>query len=208
VSVAGQTRRRRTSAGLADLRRAAERCRSCPLWEGATQVVLGEGPTDARLMLVGEQPGDQEDKLGHPFVGPAGRVLDRALERARIERGEVFVTNGVKHFKYRMRGKRRIHQRPSAGEVGACRQWLAAEVELLTPEVIVAMGATAAHSVFGKTVAIGANRGHPLESELFEPAVVLTAHPSSILRERDDAARHAALKALAGDLRVAAELLS
>jgi DNA polymerase len=131
-------------------------------------------------------------------------MLDRALEAAQIERSSVFLTNGVKHFKYRMRGKRRIHQRPSVGEVAACRRWLQAEVELLDPAVLVALGATAAHALFGRATAIGANRGHLLESALFEAPVLVTAHPSSILRERDGAARHAALEALSEDLRVAA----
>ncbi len=178
------------------------------MWEDATQVVIGEGPSDARLMLVGEQPGDREDRLGHPFVGPAGRVLDTALEEAGIDRSRVFITNAVKHFKYRMRGKRRIHQRPSAGEVKACRGWLADELELLAPEAVVAMGTTAAYSLLGRTVAIGAHRGQVLASELFSPPVVVTAHPSSILRERDEQTRRAALESLAGDLQVAARLLA
>jgi DNA polymerase len=195
---------RSTGARLAALREEALACRACPLWEGATQTVFGEGPAGARLVLVGEQPGDQEDRAGHPFVGPAGRMLDRALEAAQIERSSVFLTNGVKHFKYRMRGKRRIHQRPNAGEVAACRRWLQAEVELLDPAVLVALGATAAHALFGRATAIGANRGHLLESELFDAPVLVTAHPSSILRERDSVARQAALEALSEDLRVAA----
>jgi DNA polymerase len=160
------------------------------------------------MMLVGEQPGDQEDRQGHPFVGPAGKVLDRALERAELDRSAIFVTNGVKHFKYRMRGKRRIHQRPSVGELTACRPWLEAEVALLEPEVIVAMGATAAHSLFGRALAIGAHRGQVLESELFASPVLVTTHPSSVLRERSDDARHEALAALADDLRVAAQLIA
>jgi uracil-DNA glycosylase len=198
-----------SSAGAATLAQLAEQaagCRACPLWEGATQTVFGEGPPDARMMLVGEQPGDQEDRAGHPFVGPAGKVLDRALGAAEIDRTTVFLTNGVKHFKYRMRGKRRIHQRPSAGELAACRQWLETELELVEPEVIVAMGATAAHSLFGRATAIGANRGHPLESPLASAPVVITSHPSSVLRERDEEARHAAFDALAADLRVAASV--
>jgi DNA polymerase len=195
-----------TARGLQRVAREAARCRACPLWEGATQTVFGEGPADARLMLVGEQPGDQEDRRGHPFVGPAGRVLDTALERAEIDRASVFVTNGVKHFKYRMRGKRRIHQRPSAGELAACRPWLRAELELLSPDAVVAMGATAAHSLLGRATPIGANRGHPLDSPLFEPPVVVTAHPSSILRQRDPGLREAALDELVTDLRLAASL--
>ena len=208
MSLAGRSARARAPGDpLRTLRREAGACRACPLWEGATQAVVGEGPTSAAMMLVGEQPGDQEDRLGHPFVGPAGKVLDTALERAQLERSKVFITNGVKHFKHRMRGKRRIHQRPSAAEVNACRPWLAAELELLAPAVIVALGATAAYSVLGRTVGIGEHRGRVLESELFARQVVVTAHPSSILRERDAGARRAALAALADDLGVAAQLI-
>jgi DNA polymerase len=188
---------------LRRLRADAAGCRACPLWEGATQTVFGEGPPDARLMLVGEQPGDQEDKAGHPFVGPAGRVLDRALEEAGIDRGSVFVSNGVKHFKYRMRGKRRIHQRPAAGEVKACRKWLAGEIDAIAPELLVALGATAVYALMGKTVSVREHRGHVLESELFDAPVLVTTHPSSILRERDHDAREAALDALVADLRLA-----
>jgi DNA polymerase len=154
-------------------------------------------------MLVGEQPGDQEDKQGHPFVGPAGRVLDQALTMAEIDRSSVFATNAVKHFKYRMRGKRRIHQRPSVGELVACRKWLQGEVALLAPEVLVALGATAAHALMGRATPIGENRGHLLESPLFEPPVLVTAHPSSVLREREHERRSEALQALAADLRLA-----
>jgi DNA polymerase len=189
---------------LAQVREDAGSCRACPLWEDATQTVFGEGPPDARLMLVGEQPGDQEDRRGRPFVGPAGRVLDRALEEAQIDRSEVFLTNGVKHFKYRLRGKRRIHQRPAAGEVAACRRWLEAELDLVSPSVVVAMGATAAHSLFGHVTPIGENRGRLLESELFAIPVLVTTHPSSILRERDSGARQAALEGLVHDLRIVA----
>jgi uracil-DNA glycosylase family protein len=188
---------------LAQLREEALSCRACPLWKDATQTVFGEGPLDAQIMLVGEQPGDQEDKQGHPFVGPAGRVLDQALELAQIDRSTVFATNAVKHFKFRMRGKRRIHQRPNAGEVAACRRWLEAEVELLSPDVMVALGATAAHSLLGRATAIGENRGHVLESPLFARPVLVTTHPSSVLRERDSEARREALEGLAADLRLA-----
>jgi uracil-DNA glycosylase len=173
------------------------------LWRDATQTVFGEGPANAGIMLVGEQPGDREDLAGHPFVGPAGRVLDEALERAGIERSATFATNAVKHFKYRQRGKRRIHQRPAASEVAACRQWLSAEVEQVAPEVIVALGATAAHSLLGHATPVGANRGHLLETSLYPPPVLVTVHPSSILRERDRDARHAAPRSLAGELTVA-----
>lgn len=190
---------------LEALRSRARDCQACPLWRDATQTVFGEGPLDAPIVLVGEQPGDQEDREGHPFVGPAGRVLDELLARAGIERSSVYTTNAVKHFKYRQRGKRRIHQRPSAGESSACRQWLEAELELLSPEVVVALGATAGHSLFGRAVRIGQDRGHPLESSLFSP-VVLTAHPASALRQRDSDARHDALRAIAEDLSVAGRI--
>jgi uracil-DNA glycosylase len=195
-------------ASLAELRDQAAGCRACPLWRDATETVFGEGPVDARLMLVGEQPGDREDLAGHPFVGPAGSVLDRALQAAEIDRSSVFLTNAVKHFKYRQRGKRRIHQRPAAGEVAVCRKWLQAEISLVEPEALVALGATAAHSIFGRATPVGTNRGHPMESDLSPAPVVVTAHPSSILRERDSDARHAAAEALASDLRIASSLLA
>jgi DNA polymerase len=191
------------AARLAAVREEATGCHACSLWEGATQTVFGEGPADAPMMLVGEQPGDQEDKQGHPFVGPAGRILDQALAMAEIDRSSVFATNAVKHFKYRMRGKRRIHQRPSVGELVACRKWLQSEVELVDPEVLVALGATAAHALMGRATAVGENRGHLLESPLFEPPVLVTAHPSSVLRERDSDRRSEALRALVADLRTA-----
>jgi len=184
---------------LAHVRGEAAGCRACPLWADATQTVFGEGPVDARVVLVGEQPGDREDIDGHPFVGPAGRVLDQALEAAQIDRSAVFTTNAVKHFKYRRRGKRRIHQRPSAAEMTACRKWLELELDLVRPEVTVAMGATAAHAMFGRATPIGANRGRLLESPLFGVPVIVTAHPSSVLRERDADARHAAIEALTSD---------
>jgi len=155
-------------------------------------------------MLVGEQPGDQEDLAGRPFVGPAGRVLDEALEAAQIDRSAAFLTNCVKHFKHRARGKRRIHQRPAAGEIRACRKWLEAEAGVVAPEVIVALGASAARSLMDRATPIAANRGQLLESPLFSAPVLVTAHPSSILRERDSQSRHAALEALCQDLRVAA----
>jgi uracil-DNA glycosylase len=197
---------RRAAAELQTLRAQAAVCRACPLWKDATQTVFGEGPPDARLMLVGEQPGDREDLAGHPFVGPAGRVLDEALQLAGIERSNVFATNAVKHFKFRARGKRRIHQRPSASEVKACRPWLEGEIGAVSPGVIVGLGATAAHSLMGRATPIGANRGHPLQSPLSDVPVVLTAHPSSILRERERELRHAALRALSEDLALAASL--
>jgi uracil-DNA glycosylase family protein len=190
---------------IASVRREAEGCRACPLWRDATQTVFGEGPAHAGLMLVGEQPGNREDQSGHPFVGPAGTVLEDALEQAGIERSAVYTTNAVKHFKYRARGKRRIHQRPSAAEQAACRPWLERELELVTPLVVIALGATAAHALIGRATPIGKNRGRPLEGALFSP-VLVTAHPSSVLRERDPESRHEALAAIVSDLRVAVSL--
>lgn len=195
----------RRSKTIAGLRRQARDCQACPLWADATQTVFGEGPPSASIMLVGEQPGDSEDLAGQPFVGPAGRVLDEALAAAQLERGALYTTNAVKHFKYRQRGKRRIHQRPSVAEMSACRTWLEAEIELVSPRVVVALGATAAHALMGRATAIAASRGHPLEGALFSP-VLITAHPSSVLRERDRAARNAALQAIGEDLRLAAEI--
>ena len=188
---------------LAEVRSDAAECRACPLWRGATQTVFGEGPADAAVVLVGEQPGDHEDRDGQPFVGPAGRVLDEALETAGLSRNELFLTNGVKHFKYRMRGKRRIHQRPAAGEIAACRPWLVKELEIVSPELVVALGASAAHSLMGKATPVGANRGRQPDSPLIDVPVLITAHPSSVLRERDRTARRAALAALADDLSLA-----
>jgi uracil-DNA glycosylase len=190
-------------AALEEARGEALGCRACPLWRDATQTVFGEGPIDARIVLVGEQPGDVEDRAGHVFVGPAGRVLDEALEKAGIERRAVFMTNAVKHFKFKMRGKRRIHQRPAAAELEACRPWLEREVEEVAPEVLVALGASAARSVIGRPTPIGSSRGRLLESPIFAPPVLVTAHPSSVLRERDHDARVQALADLASDLAVA-----
>jgi uracil-DNA glycosylase len=194
------------SPSLSSLRGQAAGCRACPLWKDATQTVFGEGPSDAALVLVGEQPGDHEDREGHPFVGPAGRVLDRALQDAAIDRSAVFTTNAVKHFKYRLRGKRRIHQRPNASELAACRQWLEGEIAAIEPDLVVALGATAARSLLGRATSVRANRGNVLESPVLGVPVLITSHPSSVLRERDREARHRAEQALTDDLRVAAEL--
>jgi uracil-DNA glycosylase len=195
-----------TRLGTIDSVRArALECRACPLWAHATQTVFEEGPPGASIMLVGEQPGEREDEAGQPFVGPAGRVLDQALAAAQIERTAVYATNAVKHFKYRQRGKRRIHQRPSVGEVAACRPWLQAEISLVSPRVILALGVTAAHTLMGRATPIAANRGHPLEGALFS-RVVVSAHPSSVLRERDHDAHHAALQAISEDLRLSAQI--
>jgi len=191
---------------LPRLRSAAQRCRACELWAGATQAVLGEGPTPAEAMLVGEQPGDREDLEGAPFVGPAGRMLDRGLAEAGIDPGRVYVTNVVKHFGYRARGKRRIHQQPNAVHITACRPWLNAELELVKPRVLVCLGATAAQALVGRHVKVTQDRGRPLDSPLAEH-VVATVHPSSLLRAPDEAARREAYTAFVADLHAVAVLL-
>jgi DNA polymerase len=200
------TRSSVSRASLARVRRDAGGCRDCELWAPATQTVFGEGSPRARFMLVGEQPGDREDREGRPFVGPAGLVLEGALEEAGIARADAYVTNVVKHFKFRERGKRRIHQRPAAGEIRACRKWLDAELELVAPEMLICLGLTAGRALLGPRVTIGEHRGRVLESEL-APLALLTAHPSSVLRERDSEARDRAQTALVRDLRVAATAL-
>jgi uracil-DNA glycosylase len=172
------------------LREAAEVCHGCDLWRNATQTVFGEGPADAELMFVGEQPGDQEDKLGQPFVGPAGRIFDTALEEVGIDRSRVYVTNAVKHFKWEPRGKRRIHQKPNAAELAACRPWLDAELSVLKPRVLVCLGATAAQALLGRTFRVTKQRGTPIDSPLAD-VVVATIHPSAILRARDRDAEYA-----------------
>jgi uracil-DNA glycosylase family protein len=186
-------------ASLETLSEAAAGCRGCHLWQPATQTVFGEGPEGARIVLVGEQPGDREDREGRPFVGPAGRELDRGLVEAGIDRGEVYVTNVVKHFKFEERGKRRIHQTPRQIEIKACRPWLEEELELLAPEAVVALGAVAAKALFGASFRVSRERGKLLESEL-APVASATIHPSSILRTRDEEARHAEREAFAADL--------
>jgi uracil-DNA glycosylase family protein len=189
------------------MREAVQRCRSCDLWEGATQAVMGEGARHAPLMLVGEQPGDREDIEGHPFVGPAGKVLDRGLERAGIATDQVYITNVVKHFRYKARGKRRIHQKPDRWQVSACLPWLDAEIAMITPTALVCLGATAAQALLGSHVRIGRDRGQPMESDLAQ-LVTLTAHPSSILRSRTDEERDAAMTEFVADLEKVAEWLS
>jgi uracil-DNA glycosylase len=191
---------------LTSLREAAAGCRGCPLWAGATQTVFGEGLKRSRLMLVGEVPGDKEDRAGRPFVGPAGRELDKALEAAGIDRDEVYVTNAVKHFSFVERGKRRIHQTPKRFHIEACRPWLDSELEVVKPEALVLLGATAGKALLGPKFKLGESRGRPLDSEL-APLVTATAHPSSILRQRDDDARHAERRAFTEDLERVAELL-
>jgi DNA polymerase len=185
---------------LPALRRAAEGCRACPLWKDATQTVFGEGTRNARLMLVGEQPGDREDIEGEPFVGPAGKLLSRALEQAAIEAGDIYLTNAVKHFKWRPRGKRRLHQTPRASEVEACKPWLEAEIAAVKPQALLALGATAAKALFGSSVRIGRDRGQLIESPL-APFAAVTMHPSAILRLRDRGEREEALAGLVDDLR-------
>jgi len=191
---------------LSALRREENECRRCPLYKDATQAVPGEGPRRASMMLVGEQPGDREDRAGLPFVGPAGRVLDRALVEAGIARNEVFVTNAVKHFKHEMRGKRRLHKRPNAYEIDRCRWWQDLERAIVKPAVVVALGATAARSLLGKPVTIGKVRGQPLP--MADGAVVfVTVHPSALLRIRNDADKKAAYGTFVRDLgRAAASL--
>jgi len=191
---------------LQKLREAAAGCRACHLWRVGTQTVFGEGPAPADVLLVGEQPGNDEDLAGRPFVGPAGRVLDEALAEAGIDRSGAYVTNAVKHFKWEARGKRRIHQKPNWSETSACRPWLEAELRLVGPRVVVALGATAAQDFFGRTFRVTKQRGEPLESEL-HPCVVATVHPSAILRAPDDR-RDEARAAFVADLRAAAELLA
>jgi uracil-DNA glycosylase len=185
---------------LTNLRGAVQECRACDLWAGASQAVMGEGRRGAEVMLVGEQPGDREDIEGHPFVGPAGRVLDRGLAEAAIAREEVYITNVVKHFRYKARGKRRIHQKPDRWQVSACLPWLEAELAVVKPTVLVLLGATAAQALLGPQVRIGRDRGKPMESEL-APLVTLTAHPSSILRATDEAERRQAMEEFVADLR-------
>ncbi len=189
-----------TMTSLDDLHDEVGACRACDLWEGATQAVMGEGARDAEVMLVGEQPGDREDLEGHPFVGPAGRVLDSGLERAGIPRDEVYITNVVKHFRYTLRGKRRIHQKPDRIQVSACFPWLEAELHIVAPDVLVCLGATAAQALLGSHIRVGRDRGRPLDSELAE-LVTITAHPSSILRARGDAERDEAMGAFVSDLK-------
>ncbi|HEX4326081.1 MAG TPA: UdgX family uracil-DNA binding protein [Burkholderiales bacterium] len=166
---------------LPALRKAASDCRDCPLWEHATQTVFGEGPAAARIMLVGEQPGDQEDTAGRPFVGPAGRLLDRALQETGITREHVYVTNAVKHFKFELRGKRRLHKTPAQAELATCLEWLDREIQIVAPRLIVALGATAARAVTGRATPVGANRGRLIEHA---PGVslLITVHPSFLLR--------------------------
>src|SRR6195256_901987 len=199
-------RRRPAADDIEMLREEAARCRACPLWKDATQTVFGEGPQQARIMLVGEQPGDKEDLAGKPFVGPAGQMLDRALEEAGIDRSKVYVTNAVKHFKFVPRGKIRLHQKPNTLEIRACRPWYERERAVIKPALVVAMGATAAQSVFGKITPINKNRGRPIDLEDGTTALV-TVHPSYLLRLPDAEAKAREYQRFVDDLKIAAALL-
>jgi DNA polymerase len=195
-----------STSSLDTLRQEAADCRACHLWKDATQTVFGEGPQAAQVMLVGEQPGDREDLAGKPFVGPAGQMLDRALEQAGIDRKKVYVTNAVKHFKFVPRGKIRLHQKPTTPEIKACRPWYERELTSIKPDLVVAMGATAAQSVFGKITPITKNRGRLIDLDDGIKALV-TVHPSYLLRLPDADARAREYERFVGDLRIAAELL-
>jgi uracil-DNA glycosylase family protein len=191
---------------LPALREAAAGCRGCSLYRNATQTVFGEGKPGAEVVFVGEQPGDQEDLQGRPFVGPAGKMLDRALGDAGIDRRMVFITNVVKHFKFERRGKRRIHRRPAAEEVRACAPWFRSELQVVKPKALVALGATAAQDLFGRSFRVTKERGKPLESDL-APVVMATIHPSAILRAPDEATRHEEYERFVADLRGVVRLM-
>jgi DNA polymerase len=191
---------------LSNLHSAIHACRACDLYANATQPVMGEGAPGAAVMLVGEQPGDREDIEGHPFVGPAGGVLDQGLDRAGISPSDAYITNVVKHFRFQVRGKRRIHQKPDRWEVNACLPWLRAELAVVKPTAVVLLGATAAQALLGSQVRIGRDRGRPMESDLAE-LVTITTHPSAILRAQDDAERKAAMEQFVADLKTVAQWL-
>ncbi len=191
---------------VSSLQKAAADCKACDLWEKATQTVFGEGGTRAKVLLIGEQPGNDEDLQGHPFVGPAGKLLDQALEEAGIDRREAYVTNVVKHFNWEPRGKRRIHKKPNAKQIEACRPWLEAEIATVKPEVIVCLGATAAQTLLGKDFRVTKQRGEMIESEL-APLIMATVHPSSILRAPDDETRRAEMRRFVDDLKKVAKVL-
>jgi len=189
------------------LRIAAHGCKACDLWKTATQTVFGEGPSKAEIMFVGEQPGDQEDRAGHPFVGPAGRLLDTALEQAALDRSKVYLTNVVKHFKWAAaaRGKKRIHKKPRYSEINACRPWLEAELRVVKPKVLVCLGSTAAQSLLGRDFSVTRQRGQLIQSPL-APFVMATVHPSSILRAPDEDARRTQMQAFVHDLKIVADV--
>jgi uracil-DNA glycosylase family protein len=193
-------------ASLKQLREISASCRACPLWKNGTQTVFGEGPRAAEVMFVGEQPGNDEDLQGRPFVGPAGKLLDRALEEAGIDRSKIYVTNVVKHFKWEPRGKRRIHKKPSAREIAACRPWLDAEIARVKPKVLVCLGASAAQALLGRNFLVSKQRGEFIQSDL-APRVTATVHPSSILRAPDEESRHAQREQFVQDLKKVAAAL-
>jgi uracil-DNA glycosylase family protein len=207
---AAKIQRAVSRSSQAGLRRAAAHCRACDLWKNATQTVFGEGASRAVVMFVGEQPGDKEDLAGHPFVGPAGKLLDEALEEAGIERSQVYLTNAVKHFSWepQERGKRRIHKKPRAWEVAACRPWLDGELAVMKPEVVVCLGATAAQSLLGRTFSVTRQRGQVVTNSPIAPKVVATVHPSSILRAQDDNARKVQMREFVRDLSKIARLIN
>jgi uracil-DNA glycosylase family protein len=209
-----------TGVGLDGLRAAARECRACPLWEPATQTVFGIGPADARVLMVGEQPGDVEDRRGEPFVGPAGRLLDKALEEAGIDRGQTYVTNAVKHFRFTPTPKRRLHQTPGPEHIAACRPWLDAELSIVSPELVIVLGATAAKALLGSSFRITKQRGQlmpfqpplapdaePEDAAVHSTWIMATIHPSAVLRV-PDADRPAAYNALVADLKIAAKALA
>lgn len=191
---------------IGKLQEAARGCEACPLWKTGTQTVFGEGSRHAKVVFVGEQPGNDEDLAGKPFVGPAGKLLDRALVEAGIDRDEVYVTNVVKHFKWEPKGKRRIHKKPNAREIAACRPWLDAEIDLLKPEVVVCLGATAARALLGKDFKVSQRRGELVDTTL-APHAVATVHPSSILRAPDDETRRAGYARFVADMKKIAKLI-
>jgi len=195
------------TSSLKAIREAADHCTAGHLHERATQTVFGEGPKRAAMMLIGEQPGDYEDVAGKPFVGPAGKIMDRALEDAGIDRSQVYVTNAVKHFKWESRGKRRIHQKPNSREIAACRPWMEAELRIVKPNLVVAMGATAAQTIFGPGFRVTRERGKVLSSKL-APRVLATVHPSSLLRQPDEESREREYKHFVSDLRAAVRAAS
>jgi DNA polymerase len=204
ISAADFLPSRRTLPALV---KAAAGCQGCPLYARATQTVFGEGSSNARIVMVGEQPGDQEDIQGKPFVGPAGRMLDRALAEAQIDRGAVYVTNAVKHFKWTPRGKRRLHAKPTAREMNACRPWLEAELDVIEPDVLICLGATAARSLLGRKFRISTQHGRWVASD-FAPWTIATYHPSALLRAPDEDARRRMYRDFVADLRVVAQKLN
>lgn len=191
---------------ITSLKAAARDCRACPLWKTGTQTVFGDGARTASVVFVGEQPGNDEDLAGRPFVGPAGKLLDKALEEAGIDRNSVYVTNTVKHFKWEPKGKRRLHKKPSGREIAACRPWLEAELAVLRPRVLVCLGATAAQALLGKEFRVSQQRGEFIPSPL-APNVIATIHPSAILRAPDDASRHQEMKQFVADLKRVAKAI-